>query len=412
MNYTQPIFWMPVINTETDDCPPFAVVEILSVDASTGFANIGKPSASDTENVFFNGPTAIPANSKGQVTQTMPAIAAYQADNSDGADPAHDEQWGTASGSWYLHKGKTGFRVIGQGGYGLCNVQTDKDLSGSGGDLFITGQFASGSTVGYIRTVTALDPNTSTLGDTRGDGAIDFQMLRSASTQVASGAYATIIGSVFSTVTASNSVILGGSSNQILFSATNQYGAIVGGGHNTISGDSPEGFIGGGVYNEISGMLCAIIGGRGAKATHWGQVSQAGREFGSAGDGQTSVLTASTTTTGGTTLDFYLDGSIASQLLTIPSDTTWCFDILIVARRTDANNESAAYRIVGCIDNNAGTVALVGTVTKTVIAEDTAAWDVDAVADNTAKALVIKATGESGKTIQWVARVTLVETTG
>ena len=47
----------------------------------------------------------------------------------------------------------------------------------------------------------------------------------------------------------------------------------------------------------------------------------------------------------------------------VDTDTTWAFDILIVARRTDADNESAAYEIKGCIDNNAGAVALVSAVT-------------------------------------------------
>ena len=98
--------------------------------------------------------------------------------------------------------------------------------------------------------------------------------------------------------------------------------------------------------------------------------------------------------------------------MTIASDTTYAFRILLVARRTNADNESAAYEFVGCIDNNAGTTALVGSVTKTVIAEDTSAWDADVTADNTNDALIITVTGENSKTIYWVATVWTVEVTG
>jgi len=96
----------------------------------------------------------------------MPAIAAYQADNSDGADPAHDEQWGTTSGSWYLHKSQTGFRVIGQGGYGLCNVQTDKDLSGTGTEQKFVYITSITTTAGrYPAVLTVYDAGASTWSD-------------------------------------------------------------------------------------------------------------------------------------------------------------------------------------------------------------------------------------------------------
>jgi hypothetical protein len=127
------------------------------------------------------------------------------------------------------------------------------------------------------------------------------------------------------------------------------------------------------------------------------------------------VLTASVATTNATPTELRLDGNSAgTQRLTIPNDTTWCFDILIVARRTDVDDESAAYRLVGCIDRNSGvaTTALVGSVTKTVIAEDTAGWDCAATADATNGALAITVTGALATAVQWTARVVLVQTTG
>ena len=83
----------------------------------------------------------------------------------------------------------------------------------------------------------------------------------------------------------------------------------------------------------------------------------------------------------------------------------------IAALEIDADDESAAYMIEGAIDNNAGTTALVGTITKTAW-EDQAAWDATAEADNTNDALVIKVTGEASKTIRWVAKVEIVQVNG
>jgi hypothetical protein len=100
--------------------------------------------------------------------------------------------------------------------------------------------------------------------------------------------------------------------------------------------------------------------------------------------------------------------------LVLPNDTTWMFEIDVVARRTDADGESAAYRLLGCIDRNANaaSTALVGSVGKTVIAEDNAAWDVAATADTTNGAITVTVTGEASKTILWTARVRLVEASG
>lgn len=96
----------------------------------------------------------------------------------------------------------------------------------------------------------------------------------------------------------------------------------------------------------------------------------------------------------------------------IRANSSFMFRADIVARRTGTQTESAAYEIVGCIKNDAGTTALQGTITKTVIAEADAAWDVTAVANNTDDTLDIKVTGKAATNINWVAKVTLVETNG
>jgi hypothetical protein len=95
--------------------------------------------------------------------------------------------------------------------------------------------------------------------------------------------------------------------------------------------------------------------------------------------------------------------------LDVPNDTTWMFTVYVVARRQDADNESAAYWIQGAIDNNGGTVALVGAVQVTAI-EDNAGWNATAVA--LGGRLNLRVTGEAAKTIYWNAVTHIVQVSG
>lgn len=284
-------------------------------------------------------------------------------------------------------------------------------------------------------------------GNSRGADATDLQTLRSNVANVASGANSTIAGGEDNKAAAQYASVGGGYLNAV----GNQQGTIAGGGSNTVNGG--EGAVGGGSNNTAgaqstvaggtgntasgdtasimggstntaSGAGAAVLGGIGntasaeystalgarAVASHKGELAHAHGRFAADGDAQQSRVTLRNSTSNNTQTELFIDG--ASLRYTIPSDTTWAFTILIVARRTDADNESAAYRIEGCIDNNAGTTALVGTIAKTVIAEDNAGWDVDAQADNTNDALVVKVTGENAKTIRWVAGIWAVQVTG
>jgi hypothetical protein len=107
------------------------------------------------------------------------------------------------------------------------------------------------------------------------------------------------------------------------------------------------------------------------------------------------------------------DGVLTSlPALPIPTDTTWSFIVQIAARRVDGDDESAAYKIEGAIDNNAGIVSLVGEPMTILMAEDQNAWNAVVEAENTGNALVIKVTGEAGKIIRWVAFVHTAEVSG
>lgn len=269
----------------------------------------------------------------------------------------------------------------------------------------------------------AVPDSTATGGNKRGANAVDLQTNRSAADQVASGIYSTIGGGRLNRNAASDSVISGGYNNIIdtdaddatisggnsnTIAAETQRSVIVGGNANSVSSD--YGVISGGNTNLVTGTYGIIPGGLQAVANRYGQFAHASGQFAVAGDAQTSVLVGRTVTTTVTPGELFLNGS--SLRCTIAADTTWAFTITVVARRTDADNESAAYEFKGCIDNNAGTTALVGTVTKTVLAEDTPAWDCDVTASDANDAVTITVTGENAKTIRWVAMTELTEVSG
>lgn len=146
------------------------------------------------------------------------------------------------------------------------------------------------------------------------------------------------------------------------------------------------------------------------------QVSLSGGSFASEGDSQGRLLVVRRVTTNATTTELTLDGGAptASNVIQLADDSTILVRVAVVARRTDADNESAGYRIEAVLDRNtgAGTTALVAAIDKKVIAEDQGPWDCDVVANTTDGALRVNVTGQAGKTIRWVAFIRLTEVRG
>lgn len=281
-------------------------------------------------------------------------------------------------------------------------------------------------------------------GNARGADAIDFQATRASATQVASGARSFIAGGenntasgVDSFATGTGCIASGDYSHAEGISTTASgiashaegQGTVASGmyshaeGYNTTaSGD--DGAHAEGQYTVASGLSShaegsyttasgsySHAGGLRSVASLYGQFARASGYFAADGDAQTSLFTLRCQTTDATQTEMFIDGSAIR--LALSSDTTWNFNILISARRTDADNESAAWELKGCIDNNAGTTALVGTVISTTLGDDSGgAWGVTADADDTNDALRLRVTGQASKTIRWVARVTTSEVTG
>lgn len=206
---------------------------------------------------------------------------------------------------------------------------------------------------------------------------------------VASGAYATVAGGYANTVSAQYATSVGFS--------------------NTSSGEAS--FTSGNGNTASSGY--SIAGGYQSVANNYGMSSFASGRFSANGDAQLQEQILRCVTSNNTATLLTGDGVNASTSVALANDTTIAFDILIAARRTDADNESASWRVTGCIDNNAGTTALVGTPTVTAQGDDSGGvWTITVQANNTSDTLEILATGENAKTIRWVAHARCVKVTG
>jgi hypothetical protein len=221
----------------------------------------------------------------------------------------------------------------------------------------------------------------------------------------ASGSAATVGGGTNNSASNLTSTVAGGSAA----TASGQY-ASVGGGLTTVASGTGA-TVPGGRENTAQGNY-SVATGRGASAPLEGQKAHASGFFAAQGDAQVSEFVARNTSTDGAAKELFLQGT--GSRMALPDDSTWFFEISVVARRTDADGESAAYKYTGCIDRGSGaaTTAFVGTVTETVIAEDTAAWGVAITAGTSDGTLRVTATGEAAKSIRWVAYVRAVTVTG
>jgi len=202
-------------------------------------------------------------------------------------------------------------------------------------------------------------------------------------------------------------VIGGGSGN--LISELCRGATIAGGIGNRIEKTAfvpfPAAAIGGGESNKVSSFYGTVPGGLQAAARNYGQMAYASGQLSSNGDAQTSVSVCRNTTADATQIQLFLDGSGAR--MSVATNSTWTFEIIVTGRTSSGN--SAGYQISGVIENNGGTTALVGALTKTVLAEDIGSWDATVVADNTNDALEVKVTGAAATNIRWAATVRTME---
>lgn len=268
------------------------------------------------------------------------------------------------------------------------------------------------------------------LGDTTGTGGL---------VQITGGGGGTVSGNAGG-VTITGGTPVSGTGGSISISGSAGVGTNQPGGSITESGGNATGNAAGGAYSLTGGSTAtgnagsvSITGGTATAAGIAGSINLiAGASTGgsngsiilattatqtiyrngnftTAGDAQSSVYILRAQTTNATVTTLFLDGTGGAARLVLPSNSAWTFDILVTARNTGAA-QAAGYRFVGVIRRTvtAASTTLVGS-SKTVIAEDNAAWDANIVADTTNGALQITVTGVAATTIDWVAVVKTAE---
>jgi len=216
-----------------------------------------------------------------------------------------------------------------------------------------------------------------------------------------------IVGQSHTVVDGHHSIIAG-SGNNCNFGVENAWCI---GTSNTISGDCSRGAImGWNNSNTTNADYSLTTGFHGIGNIELGYTRGGGRLNSVEGSIQFTDILVACQTTDATQTTMVTNRS--SDKLRVPLNSSMMFRIDVIARRTGTQTESAAYEILGCIKNDAGTTALEGSVTVTTIAEGDAAWDVTAVANNTDDTLEIKVTGKAATNINWVASGRLTETNG
>lgn len=290
----------------------------------------------------------------------------------------------------YVMPGAMGVTIFGGGGSYYRNSVTDDYGTVSGGYANRAGDNDVGTTE---------DAPYATVGGGDYNWAGGYAAtIAGGHTNIITDAFGTIGGGEFNRA-AGDDTVAGGRSNEALGGAS----VIGGGGQNRAT--AAYSTISGGIDNVASGRNSSVPGGNGALASHYGELAYASGRWDQTGDAQTSLYVLRQSTTTGEALPLLLDG--ANERLTIASDRTVTFDILIVARSN--TNLSAGYQIRGVIENSNGVTALVGAPVVTTLGAQNNAWSVTAEADDVNDALDILVTGIAGLNIRWVASVHTVE---
>ena len=129
--------------------------------------------------------------------------------------------------------------------------------------------------------------------------------------------------------------------------------------------------------------------------------------FGTAGDSRNSKYISRGTTTDATQTEIFVGGT-ASNRISLQNNAVMSFEVLVTATR-ETTFGGAGWQFVGLLENNAGVVSILGTVTKRVMGKTTAAYDVSVDETDINDALRIRVTGDTGHTVRWMAVVNTVE---
>lgn len=408
----------------------------VNVTGTTTITALGTVQAGSTRIVNFNGALTLTHNGTSLILPTGANITTVAGDCAIFVS--------LGSGNWVCthYQRKDGSALLGGGG--LTNWTDSLNSSAPNATITVSEFTATNAATNVDAAIKAkgtgahlaqTPDSTATGGDKRGQYAVDWQKVRAAADQVASGNYSTIGGGERNKASAGWTTVAGGYNNRAR-GAT----CVVGGGESndaannssTVSGGSSNAtandyaFITGGLSNSCSGYISGVLGGSENSSTYhytlssgyrskaylYGQMSRASGMFGAVGDAQGSALTLRRAITGTTATELFLDGSALQAVLN--SNSAWNAEISVVAiiktvgdgTVTLGDVHGSNYRVT--IKNIGGTTALVGSVEQ--IGTDSndagmAGCDVTITADNTNDCLKITFTPPTAAGSTTVTRV-------
>lgn len=256
------------------------------------------------------------------------------------------------------------------------------------------------------------------IGLARGTGAIDLQTERLVNTQVASGAYSTILGGRRNTASGARS-IAGGEACLATFTSSIAIGdnassaaldGIAIGNLASVTGTSGIA-IG---NNCVASVTHTLVMGLRAISVGQGERVYSSGMFVANGDCQRSDWSyRGTTTDAATATELFLDGVAA--IYTIPINTTYAFDVRIAVRRTDGGAQEAASLVLnGALIRKlaAGSAAFVGAVVVPLVSFDAGLATITATLTTDGNRLYVLVTGVVAKTLLWQVVITGLKVTG
>lgn len=276
--------------------------------------------------------------------------------------------------------------------------------------------------------MTAVPDGTLAGGNRRGVGAVDFQSVRNAATQVASGDYSFAAGGSSSlggcTASGAQSVAMGANAAatgaQAICLGTNATAAgsqaVAFGLSGSASGNQAFAAQGGtasgsGAFalgsSTADGNASHAIGAGASARTTSGSWQFAGSQRSAVGDRNIRLLPVSVVTTNATPTVMTTTGGAEAAILTwvLPNNSSAIFSGWVIARNT-TNNDSIGWKFEGMVsrDGTASTVALLGSVTPTTVGTADASMSSCTLAvgvNTTNGSLIVTATGIAATTIAW-----------
>lgn len=148
----------------------------------------------------------------------------------------------------------------------------------------------------------------------------------------------------------------------------------------------------------------AVAVGSAAAATHVGEFAHASGQFAAAGDAQSFEMVLRNSTTDATATELFLDGSSARAVLS--NNTAWTFTVQVIGLKADGT-AAAGYRFDGVAlrAGSAAATSFIGTPSKNILGETSAAWDAEVLADATNGSVGVRVTGAIATDIRWVATI-------